>query len=235
MRGSSMINKSLILLFKILVMLGCLFGALLFIYPIVYAIINKDDVDGLMRGSKIILCLFILIGLLLAILMFVGYRSFTKTKVNKHPIAYHNVDELMSSLPCRLYADGYFFVEKNDTIYGTIWIYKKRRLARDDYFIVINSSHVYAHEQTPNMHEVLKYIDIMNIHYGFFLFCFDSLKSKDEKMIFNLSKEWLNRGYLTAIAEFNNSTLSFKKISDGFAKKRQHKNINRLLSYFRPC
>ena len=222
-------NEGVTLLFKILVVLGGILGALLFIYPIVYAVINKDDIDGLMRGSKIILLLFILVGLIIAILIFVGSRSLTTSKIDKHLIESRSVDDLLNSLHDKLYADGYLFMKESNSKLGSIWVYKKSRLIRDDYFIIINFSNISACKETADWSEIF---DINNIHYGIFLFCCDGLKSKNATDLLNLSKEGINQGYLIAVAEFQKSMLSFKKITDGFAKKRQHRYIASLLSLF---
>lgn len=224
-------EKTLTRLFKILVVLGCIFFALIFIFPIVHGIVNPNDDDGLMLGFKITFSLFIIDGSFLAILMPVGNRLLIKTKIDKHPIALCNVDDLLSSLREKLYADGYLFMKEDNSKYGSIWVYKKSRPIHDDYFIVIDSSNISAYDEITDLCEDF---GIGDFYYGIFLFCCDGLKKKNVTELVNRSKEGLNRGCLIAVADFQNSTLSFKKITDGFAEKRQHKYIKVLLSFFQP-
>ena len=232
MRGLSMRNKDIEILFKILVVLGWIFFALLFIYPIFEGIIGNNDSDGIEFRFKIILCLLITDGLLLSILMCFGSKFLTKSKINRHIIAYSDIDELMSGLQEKLYAEGYIFDKTIDSKLDSIWIYKKSRHIHNDYFIIINFAHIPSNEQTYDLQDILDLTGIKNVHYGFFIFCCNNLKSKTANAIFNLSKEGINRGYLTAVVELKKATLSYKKITDGFAHKRQHKKIDTLLSFF---
>ena len=222
-------EKTLTRLFKILVVLGCVFFALMFIFPIVYAIVVKEYDDRLELGFKILFSLFVIDGSFLAILMPVGNRLLIKTKIDKHPIALCNVDDLLNGLRDKLHADGYLFVKEDNSKYGPIWVYKKSRPIHDDYFIVIDSSNISAYDEITDLCEDF---GIGDFYYGIFLFCCDGLKKKNVTELVNRSKEGLNRGCLIAVADFQNSTLSFKKITDGFAEKRQHKYIKVLLSFF---
>lgn len=224
-------EKTLTRLFKILVVLGCVFFALMFIFPIVYAIVVKEYDDRLELGFKILFSLFVIDGSFLAILMPVGNRLLIKTKIDKHPIALCNVDDLLNGLRDKLHADGYLFVKEDNSKYGPIWVYKKSRPIHDNYFIVIDSSNISAYDEITDLCEDF---GIGDFYYGIFLFCCDGLKKKNVTELVNLSKEGLNRGCLIAVADFQNSTLSFKKITDGFAEKRQHKYIKVLLSFFQP-
>ena len=224
-------EKTLTRLFKILVVLGCVFFALMFIFPIVYAIVVKEYDDRLELGFKILFSLFVIDGSFLAILMPVGNRLLIKTKIDKHPIALCNVDDLLNGLRDKLHADGYLFVKEDNSKYGSIWVYKKSRPIHDDYFIVIDSSNISAYDEITDLCEDF---GIGDFYYGIFLFCCDGLKKKNVTELVNRSKEGLNRGCLIAVADFQNSTLSFKKITDGFAEKRQHKYIKVLLSFFQP-
>lgn len=224
-------EKTLTRLFKILVVLGCVFFALMFIFPIVYAIVVKEYDDRLELGFKILFSLFVIDGSFLAILMPVGNRLLIKTKIVKHPIALCNVDDLLNGLRDKLHADGYLFVKEDNSKYGPIWVYKKSRPIHDNYFIVIDSSNISAYDEITDLCEDF---GIRDFYYGIFLFCCDGLKKKNVTELVNLSKEGLNRGCLIAVADFQNSTLSFKKITDGFAEKRQHKYIKVLLSFFQP-
>ena len=192
-------EKTLTYLFKILVVLGFVFLALMFIVPIVCGIVNPDGEIGVTLG-KVFLILFLIDGSFLAILMPVGYCLLIKTKIDKHPITSSNVDDLLNSLRDKLHTGGYLFVKEGNSKYGPMWVYKKSRPIHDDYFIV--------------------------------LFCCDGLNKKNVTELIDLSREGLNQGCLTAVADFQNSTLSFKKITDGFAEKRQHKYIKVLLSFF---
>lgn len=223
-------EKTLTYLFKILVVLGFVFLALMFIVPIVCGIVNPDGEIGVTLG-KVFLILFLIDGSFLAILMPVGYCLLIKTKVDRHPITSSNVDDLLSSLRDKLHADGYLFVKEDNSKYGSIWIYKKSRTIHDDYFIVIDSSNISACDEITDLCEDF---GIRDFYYGIFLFCCDGLKKKNVTELVNLSKEGLDRGCLIAVADFQNSTLSFKKITDGFAEKRQHKYIKVLLSFFQP-
>lgn len=224
-------EKTLTYLFKILVVLGCVFFALMFIFPIVYAIVVKEYDDRLELGFKILFSLFVIDGSFLAILMPVGNRLLIKTIIDKHPIALCNVDDLLNGLRDKLHADGYLFVKEDNSKYGPIWVYKKSRPIHDNYFIVIDSSNISAYDEITDLCEDF---GIRDFYYGIFLFCCDGLKKKNVTELVNLSKEGLNRGCLIAVADFQNSTLSFKKITDGFAEKRQHKYIKVLLSFFQP-
>lgn len=224
-------EKTLTRLFKILVVLGCVFFALMFIFPIVYAIVVKEYDDRLELGFKILFSLFVIDGSFLAILMPVGNRLLIKTKIVKHPIALCNVDDLLNGLRDKLHADGYLFVKEDNSKYGPIWVYKKSRPIHDNYFIVIDSSNISAYDEITDLCEDF---GIRDFYYGIFLFCCDGLKKKNVTELVNRSKEGLNRGCLIAVADFQNSTLSFKKITDGFAEKRQHKYIKVLLSFFQP-
>ena len=224
-------EKTLTRLFKILVVLGRVFFALMFIFPIVYAIVVKEYDDRLELGFKILFSLFVIDGSFLAILMPVGNRLLIKTKIDKHPIALCNVDDLLNGLRDKLHADGYLFVKEDNSKYGPIWVYKKSRPIHDNYFIVIDSSNISAYDEITDLCEDF---GIRDFYYGIFLFCCDGLKKKNVTELVNLSKEGLNRGCLIAVADFQNSTLSFKKITDGFAEKRQHKYIKVLLSFFQP-
>ncbi len=224
-------EKTLTRLFKILVVLGCVFFALMFIFPIVCAIVVKEYDDRLELGFKILFSLFVIDGSFLAILMPVGYCLLIKTKIDKHPITSSNVVDLLNSLREKLHTGGYLFVKEGNSKYGPIWIYKKSRTIHDDYFIVIDSSNISAYDEITDLCEDF---GIRDFYYGIFLFCCDGLKKKNVTELVNLSKEGLNRGCLIAVADFQNSTLSFKKITDGFAEKRQHKYIKVLLSFFQP-
>ena len=160
-----------------------------------------------------------------------GYCLLIKTKIDKHPITSSNVDDLLSSLREKLHTGGYLFVKEGNSKYGPIWIYKKSRTIHDDYFIVIDSSNISACDEITDLREDF---GIGDFYYGIFLFCCDGLKKKNVTKLIDLSREGLNQGCLTAVADFQNSTLSFKKITDGFAEKRQHKYIKVLLSFFQP-
>lgn len=223
-------EKTLTYLFKILVVLGFVFLALMFIVPIVCGIVNPDGEIGVTLG-KVFLILFLIDGSFLAILMPVGYCLLIKTKIDKHPITSSNMDDLLNSLRDKLHTGGYLFVKEGNSKYGPIWIYKKSRPIHDDYFIVIDSSNISAYDEITDLCEDF---GIRDFYYGIFLFCCDGLKKKNVTELVNLSKEGLNRGCLIAVADFQNSTLSFKKITDGFAEKRQHKYIKVLLSFFQP-
>ncbi len=223
-------EKTLTYLFKILVVLGFVFLALMFIVPIVCGIVNPDGEIGVTLG-KVFLILFLIDGSFLAILMPVGYCLLIKTKIDKHPITSSNVDDLLNSLRDKLHTGGYLFVKEGNSKYGPIWIYKKSRPIHDDYFIVIDSSNISAYDEITDLCEDF---GIGDFYYGIFLFCCDGLKKKNVTELVNRSKEGLNRGCLIAVADFQNSTLSFKKITDGFAEKRQHKYIKVLLSFFQP-
>ena len=223
-------EKTLTYLFKILVVLGFVFLALMFIVPIVCGIVNPDGEIGVTLG-KVFLILFLIDGSFLAILMPVGYCLLIKTKIDKHPITSSNVVDLLNSLRDKLHTGGYLFVKEGNSKYGPIWIYKKSRPIHDDYFIVIDSSNISAYDEITDLCEDF---GIGDFYYGIFLFCCDGLKKKNVTELVNLSKEGLNRGCLIAVADFQNSTLSFKKITDGFAEKRQHKYIKVLLSFFQP-
>lgn len=223
-------EKTLTYLFKILVVLGFVFLALMFIVPIVCGIVNPDGEIGVTLG-KVFLILFLIDGSFLAILMPVGYCLLIKTKIDKHPITSSNVDDLLNGLRDKLHADGYLFVKEDNSKYGPIWVYKKSRPIHDDYFIVIDSSNISAYDEITDLCEDF---GIGDFYYGIFLFCCDGLKKKNVTELVNRSKEGLNQGCLTAVADFQNSTLSFKKITDGFAEKRQHKYIKVLLSFFQP-
>lgn len=223
-------EKTLTYLFKILVVLGFVFLALMFIVPIVCGIVNPDGEIGVTLG-KVFLILFLIDGSFLAILMPVGYCLLIKTKIDKHPITSSNVDDLLNSLRDKLHTGGYLFVKEGNSKYGPIWIYKKSRPIHDDYFIVIDSSNISAYDEITDLYEDF---GIGDFYYGIFLFCCDGLKKKNVTELVNRSKEGLNRGCLIAVADFQNSTLSFKKITDGFAEKRQHKYIKVLLSFFQP-
>ena len=223
-------EKTLTYLFKILVVLGFVFLALMFIVPIVCGIVNPDGEIGVTLG-KVFLILFLIDGSFLAILMPVGYCLLIKTKIDKHPITSSNVDDLLNSLRDKLHTGAYLFVKEGNSKYGPIWIYKKSRPIHDDYFIVIDSSNISAYDEITDLCEDF---GIGDFYYGIFLFCCDGLKKKNVTELVNRSKEGLNRGCLIAVADFQNSTLSFKKITDGFAEKRQHKYIKVLLSFFQP-
>lgn len=223
-------EKTLTLLFKILVVLGFVFLALMFIVPIVCGIVNPDGEIGVTLG-KVFLILFLIDGSFLAILMPVGYCLLIKTKIDKHPITSSNVDDLLSSLREKLHTGGYLFVKEGNSKYGPIWIYKKSRTIHDDYFIVIDSSNISACDEITDLREDF---GIGDFYYSIFLFCYDGLNKKNVTKLIDLSREGLNQGCLTAVADFQNSTLSFKKITDGFAEKRQHKYIKVLLSFFQP-
>ena len=202
----------------------------MFIVPIVCGIVNPDGEIGVTLG-KVFLILFLIDGSFLAILMPVGYCLLIKTKIDKHPITSSNVDDLLSSLREKLHTGGYLFVKEGNSKYGPIWIYKKSRTIHDDYFIVIDSSNISACDEITDLREDF---GIGDFYYGIFLFCCDGLKKKNVTKLIDLSREGLNQGCLTAVADFQNSTLSFKKITDGFAEKRQHKYIKVLLSFFQP-
>lgn len=223
-------EKTLTLLFKILVVLGCIFFALMFIAPIVGGIVDPDGDIGVTLGN-VFLILFLIDGSFLAILIPVGGRLLMKTKIDKHPITSSNVDDLLNSLRDKLHAGGYLFVKEDNSKYGPIWVYKKSRPIYDNYFIVINSSNTSAYDEITDLCEDF---GIGDFYYGIFLFCCNGLNKKNVTELVNRSKEGLNRGCLIAVADFQNSTLSFKKITDGFAEKRQHKYIKVLLSFFQP-
>ena len=122
-------------------------------------------------------------------------------------------------------------MKEGNSKYGPIWIYKKSRTIHDDYFIVIDSSNISACDEITDLREDF---GIGDFYYSIFLFCYDGLNKKNVTKLIDLSREGLNQGCLTAVADFQNSTLSFKKITDGFAEKRQHKYIKVLLSFFQP-
>ena len=222
-------EKTLTYLFKILVVLGCTFFALMFIVPIVCAIVNPDGDIGVTLG-KVFIILFLIDGSFLVILKPFGYCLLIKTKVDKHPITSSNVDDLLNSLRDKLHTGGYLFVKESNSKYGPIWIYKKSRTMHDDYFIVIDSSNISAYNEMTDWCEAF---GIGDFYYSIFLFCCDGLNKKNVTQLIDLSREGLNQGCLTAVADFQNSTLSFKKITDGFAEKRQHKYIKVLLSFFK--
>ena len=172
-------EKTLTYLFKILVVLGFVFLALMFIVPIVCGIVNPDGEIGVTLG-KVFLILFLIDGSFLAILMPVGYCLLIKTKIDKHPITSSNVDDLLSSLREKLHTGGYLFVKEGNSKYGPIWIYKKSRTIHDDYFIVIDSSNISACDEITDLREDF---GIGDFYYGIFLFCCDGLKKKNVTII----------------------------------------------------